>query len=118
MTPEKALEIALNVLDTDPSKAAVWAVEPAVSASNGRRLTMGERDRIRVLVDAGWSSSRIARELSVTQRSVERHRSRLRAEVAAWDARRVREANLGSFQRMSEVWPVARGWAERQEKAA
>lgn len=105
MTPERALEIALAVLDADPSKLPEWDLEPEVDVSTRRGVTRAERARMRELIDAGWTSSRIARELSVSERCVGRYRAKLRLEEQAWEERARREATLASYQVGREVDP-------------
>ena len=102
MTPERALEIACAVLERHPARVHAWRDEPAVPPSNGRRLSPGERQEVADLIESGWTNAAIAAELSVSERSVERHRARLLREDVAWAVERARVENLATFRRQNE----------------
>lgn len=101
MTEERALQIALEVLDGRPYLCEVWERETEPWA--GFRLSVEQRAEIGYLVGEGWSSARIADRLGVTVRSVQRHRSRMRAEEGAWLHEQIRRANLATFQVRDEA---------------
>lgn len=66
-------------LETTAASERAAAMERALSA-----LSTGHREVMLLAVHRGWTSSRIAMQLGITRKAVERRKDRARRELRAW----------------------------------